>query len=202
MEVKPRNTTTGKTAGSRSPPSTFVEACDKTALISSTLFSTCSLLTLPLELCRCFSDSFLSRQITYRVGNRVYYWVWLRPDRLLCKTRKNTHTIRHALFGCTSRTVSDARELVSVFMCYSQGDGCNTSLSRLGHYNCHLSIGRSFVSVWCVWLCSVVRSCATQDDVNKCCVCILATSLEINRLPHPDHLAYTQSFGITKHAKR
>ena len=27
--------------------------------------------------------------ITYRIGNRVYYWVWLRPDRLICR---NTHT--------------------------------------------------------------------------------------------------------------
>ena len=34
------------------------------------------------------------------------------------------------MFGCTSRTVSYARELISVSMCYSQGDGFNTSLSR------------------------------------------------------------------------
>ena len=34
------------------------------------------------------------------------------------------------VFGCTSRTVSYARELISVSMCYSQGDGFNTSLSR------------------------------------------------------------------------
>ena len=34
-------------------------------------------------------------------------------------------------FGCTSRTVSYARELTSVYMCYSEGDGVNTSLSRL-----------------------------------------------------------------------
>ena len=35
------------------------------------------------------------------------------------------------MFGCTSRTVSYAWELTSVFMGYSQGDGFNTSLSRL-----------------------------------------------------------------------
>ena len=35
------------------------------------------------------------------------------------------------VFGCTSRTVSYAWELTSVSMCYPQGDGFNTSLSRL-----------------------------------------------------------------------
>ena len=35
------------------------------------------------------------------------------------------------IFGCTSRTVSYAWELTSVFICYRQGDGFNTSLSRL-----------------------------------------------------------------------
>ena len=36
----------------------------------------------------------------------------------------------HYLFGCTSGTVSYARELTSVSMCYLQGDGFNTSLSN------------------------------------------------------------------------
>ena len=35
------------------------------------------------------------------------------------------------LFGCTSRTVSYVRELMSVYIRYSQGDGFNTPLSRL-----------------------------------------------------------------------
>ena len=34
------------------------------------------------------------------------------------------------MFGCTSRTVSYAWELISVSMGYSQGDEFNTSLSR------------------------------------------------------------------------
>ena len=38
--------------------------------------------------------------------------------------------------------------------------------------------------VRCVWLCSVVRSFATQDDVNKGYVCTLTTSPGINRPPH------------------
>ena len=37
----------------------------------------------------------------------------------------------------------------------------------------------------------MVQSCATQDDVNQEYVYTLTTSLEINRPPHPDHLAYT-----------
>ena len=74
-------------------------------------------------------------------------------------------------------------------MCYSQGDGCNTSLFKIlylccihGHFVVVVIV--SVVSVWCVWLCSVVRSCATQDDANKDYVCTLTTSLEINRPPH------------------
>ena len=26
---------------------------------------------------------FSVQQTTYRIGNHVYYWVWLRPDRLI-----------------------------------------------------------------------------------------------------------------------
>ena len=32
---------------------------------------------------RCSSDLFSVQQATYRIGNHVYYWVWLRPDRLM-----------------------------------------------------------------------------------------------------------------------
>ena len=38
---------------------------------------------LSLELGRCSSDIFPVQQTTYRVGNPVYNWVWLRPDRLM-----------------------------------------------------------------------------------------------------------------------
>ena len=30
-----------------------------------------------------FLGSFSIQQTTYRIGNHVYYWVWLRPDRLM-----------------------------------------------------------------------------------------------------------------------
>ena len=32
-----------------------------------------------------------------------------------------------------SRTVTCTREFISIYMCYSQGDGINTSLSRLSY---------------------------------------------------------------------
>ena len=76
-------------------------------------------------------------------------------------------------------TVSDAWELTSIYMCYSQGDGFSTSLSRL--------LPESVVSVvsfYCVWLCSVVRLCATQDDVNKDYVCTPTKIMCVNRPPH------------------
>ena len=66
---------------------------------------------------------------------------------------KNTQTYTHnptCIDWLHFRTVSYARELISLSMCYSQGDGFNTSLSRLGHYNCTVS------TVTCR---SVVRSC-------------------------------------------
>ena len=37
------------------------------------------------------------------------------------------------MFDCTSRTVSCARELTSLSMCYPQGDGFNTSLLEILH---------------------------------------------------------------------
>ena len=64
-------------------------------------------------------------------------------------------------------------------MCYSQGDGFNTSLSRLGHCSCDVpTVNVCFVVVYkiqcvcCVLLCSVVRPCANQDDVNRDYVCV------------------------------
>ena len=57
----------------------------------------CILLFLFLSLCRLCVCVFLCshwslvdvplifsvQQTTYRIGNHVYYWVWLRPDRLM-----------------------------------------------------------------------------------------------------------------------
>ena len=43
----------------------------------------CVFLLLSLELCRFSSDFFSVQQTTYRIGNHVYYWVYLRPDRLM-----------------------------------------------------------------------------------------------------------------------
>ena len=37
------------------------------------------------------------------------------------------------MFESLSRTVTCVRELISIYMCYSQGDGINTSLSRLSY---------------------------------------------------------------------
>ena len=37
------------------------------------------------------------------------------------------------MFESLSRTVTCTRELVSIYMCNSQGDGTNTSLSRLSY---------------------------------------------------------------------
>ena len=88
----------------------------------------------------------------------------------------------------TPRTVSYAKELTSVPICISQGNGFSTPLSRLLHKYC----ARKSYS-WSVGFsvpCSVVRSCPTSDDDNKDYVCTRPTSTRINRPPHLDHLAH------------
>ena len=37
------------------------------------------------------------------------------------------------MFESLSRTVTCTRELISIYKCYSQGEGLNTSLSRLSY---------------------------------------------------------------------
>ena len=54
----------------------------------SFLFFIYILFMLSLELCGCSSDIFPVQQTTYQIVNQLYYWVWLRPDRLICM--KNT----------------------------------------------------------------------------------------------------------------
>ena len=44
-----------------------------------------------------------------------------------------------------------------------------------------------------MWLCSVVRSWATQDNVNRDYVCTLTTSPGMNRPLHPDHHSHAPS---------
>ena len=47
------------------------------------LFLFCFVLMLSLELYRCSSDLFPVQQTTFRIGNHVYYWVWLRLGGLM-----------------------------------------------------------------------------------------------------------------------
>ena len=38
-----------------------------------------------------FLWSLSAQQTTYRIGNHVYYWVWLRPDRLMWRKQNNNN---------------------------------------------------------------------------------------------------------------
>ena len=102
-----------------------------------------------------------------------------------------------------SVTVSYAKELRSVSMCYLQGGGFNTP-PCLVYSNCTVPRASSSQLFVVHWLCyvafSVVPSCAIQDDVSKDYVCTLTTSPGISRPPYPDHLAYAQRFEATQHA--
>ena len=57
-------------------------------------------LLLSLELCRCASDLFLSsrRRTGSATTYQVYYWVWLRPDRLVGRKQQQSRAIP-VLFG-------------------------------------------------------------------------------------------------------
>ena len=57
------------------------------------LFLFCFVSKLSLKLCRYSSDSFRVQQITYRIGNHVYYWVWLRADWLIGRTQQQQRQI-------------------------------------------------------------------------------------------------------------
>ena len=79
----------------------------------------------------------------------------------------------------TPRTVSYAKELTSVYICYSQGNGFNTRLSMF--YILHTLCSSDVVVVLLVF-----RTVADSKDY----VCTLPTSPRINRPPHLDHHAH------------
>ena len=61
------------------------------------------------------------------------------------------------MFGYDSITVSNASELISVSMCYSQGDGFNTSLFRLCAVpTSHLLTCLLVLCIECLGLCIVL----------------------------------------------
>ena len=66
---------------------------------------------------------------------------------------------------CDSITVSSAWELTSVSMRYSQGEGVNTSLSRITYSN-HMLVYLCSFPV-CLRVSSVARSCAIRNANNK-----------------------------------
>ena len=71
--------------------------------------------------------------------------------------------------SCDSITVSSTWELTSISMRYSQGDGVNTSLSRIT-YCTHVVYTSPCLILSCVpflYVCSVARSCATKGASNK-----------------------------------
>ena len=57
---------------------------------------------LSLELGRCSSDLFSVQQTTYRIGNHVYYWVWLRPDRLMWRKQQQQQQVCLWLTCCVN----------------------------------------------------------------------------------------------------
>ena len=72
----------------------------------------------------------------------IQYNGGLLPDIILltqCYLHRGTHINAMkkfcicSLFKSLSRIVTCTRELISIYMCYSQGDGINTSLSRLSY---------------------------------------------------------------------
>ena len=105
--------------------------------------------------------------------------------------------VARGMFGYAPRTVSYARKLTSVYMCYSQGNEFDLILPCQYSTRSQLSVGVKLLSGLLLF-CSLVRSCPTSGDVNEYHVCTLPTSTRINRPPHPDHLAHAQSPGVNQ----
>ena len=79
-----------------------------------------------LQILRATTESWGDRTIEISV-KRVHAPGGIKRLRLVW----NGFSHRGGMFGYDSITVSYAWDLISVFMCYPQGDGFNTSLSRL-----------------------------------------------------------------------
>ena len=98
------------------------------------------------------------------------------------------------MFKYDSIAVSSAWESISVSMCYSQGGGVNTPLSRLMYCTHHLYsfvfVNRSVPFLCVVWLSSVARSCATRDESNKDNVCKPTITAGINRPPPSETISH------------
>ena len=99
------------------------------------------------------------------------------------------------LFESLSGTVTCTRELISICMCYSQGDGLNTSLSRLFHlvYWTSASVviwlsGCPLVPCLCTvpsTLC-IRRSCEWYMNYVYLCISSLYVTPNINSTPVPE----------------
>ena len=85
---------------------------------------------------------------------------------------------------CTSRTVTYAKKLSSVYICYSQRNGFNTPLSVICNilHTVHVAVNS---------VVSVTYQSRTSDSLSKyyVFVCTRSTSPRIHRLPHLDHYA-------------
>ena len=86
-------------------------------------------------------------------------------------------------------------------MRYSQGEGVNTSLSRIT-YCTHVLVYRPGVSLVllgsfpvCVWVPSVARSCATKDANNKDYVCKTTIPAGMNCPPPSKTISPMTWFG-------
>ena len=68
-------------------------------------------------------------------GDAVFPSIFLYHFRFLFvwRVRRTFFSSEWCLFEWLSRTVTCTRELISIYMCYSQGEGLNTSLSKLSY---------------------------------------------------------------------
>ena len=95
---------------------------------------------------------------------------WPPPNKPFYLRRSRTSLKTSLMLTCDSITVSSTWELTSVSMRYSQGDGVNTSLSRLVYCPHVIIIYLCSFPVY-VRASSLARSCATKDSNNKDNVC-------------------------------
>ena len=112
---------------------------------------------------------------TRKCGNIYFpkYFMAVRPflTSIFFQELFGLEGVEYRSYDYDSITVSSAWELTSVSMCYSQGGGVHTPLSRLVLYPRYCSY------CGCCGVCGLpsARSCAVWDDNNKVNVCTPST---------------------------
>ena len=72
---------------------------------------------------------------TYRIGNHVYYWVWLRPDRLMRRIQllQQQHSYAYEMTRTEALRLAETVSLWATFAQYTKGQKARSFLQQLDY---------------------------------------------------------------------